>query len=169
MSILILVLIVKTFFIGYYQIPQNGMYPNLPAGSSLFANKRAYSSASSVKRGDIIIFVHEEDGTKYNYIWRVIGLPGERVEAIDGSLKINGEPAQRERLREADGKTIFREQIGGASYEIALMEPAAAAVPNASLTIPEDHFFVMGDNRFNAWDSRKFGPVPFKSIIGKKL
>lgn len=169
LALLLVVLIAKTFFIGYYKIPQNGMYPNLPAGSSLFANKRAYDGPSSVKRGDIVIFVREQDGRKYNYIWRVVGLPGDKVEAIEGSLKINGEPVQRERLRELDGKTIFREQIGEASYEIALGQSQSPQIPNASVTVPEAHFFVMGDNRFDAWDSRKFGPIPFNSIIGKKL
>jgi len=76
---------------------------------------------------------------------------------------------QRERLRELDGKTIFREQIGEASYEIALGQSQSPQIPNASVTVPEAHFFVMGDNRFDAWDSRKFGPIPFNSIIGKKL
>ncbi len=60
-------LVVKSIFIGYYVIPQNGMYPGLPAGSSIFAIKRAYSTASNVKRGDIIVFMHEENGQRYNY------------------------------------------------------------------------------------------------------
>ena len=101
LAILLIALGIKTFFVGYYRIPQNGMYPGLPAGSSLFTAKRAYSSVSSVKRGDIVIFVREENGRRYNYIWRVIALPGEKVEASDEALKINGQPVQRQRGRVA--------------------------------------------------------------------
>src|SRR5262250_1586573 len=67
-GILLVLLAVKTFFVGYYRIPQNGMYPTLPAGSVLFTLKRAYSDVSSVKRGDIIVFVREQNGQRYNYI-----------------------------------------------------------------------------------------------------
>lgn len=168
-AVLLAALAVKTFLIGYYRIPQNGMYPGLPAGSSLFTARRAYSSPANVKRGDIIVFVHERDGGQYNYIWRVVGLPGEKVEASGESLVINGQPVQREQVREADGKTVFREHIGNISYEVAFERSPEFRPPDVSLTIPADQFFVMGDNRYNAQDSRQIGPVPFRSIIGKKL
>ena len=166
---LLAILGIKTFFIGYYRIPQNGMYPGLPAGSSVFASLRAYSGAPNVKRGDIVVFVREENGQRYNYIWRVVALPGEKVEASGESLTINGQAVQRQRVREADGKTIFREQIGDVSYEVAFDPSPRTRPPDASVTVPLDHFFVMGDNRFGARDSRSFGPISFSSIIGKKL
>jgi len=168
-TVVLVLFIVKTFFIGYYRIPQNGMYPGLPAGSILFTAKRAYSDSSSVKRGDIIVFVREQNGQRYNFIWRVIGLPGEKVETSGESLIIDGQAVQREQIREADGKTVFREQIGDTSYEIAFDQSPTSQPPNVSVMIPADHFFVMGDNRLDARDSRYFGPVPFNSIIGKKL
>ena len=162
-------LAIKTFFIGYYQIPQNGMYPGLPAGSSLFTARRAYSGAPNVKRGDIVVFVREENGHRYNFIWRVVALPGEKVEASGESLTINGQPVQRQRVREADGKTIFREQIGDVAYEVAFEVSPRHRPPDTSVTVPPDHFFVMGDNRLDARDSRYFGPVPFSSIVGRRL
>ena len=157
------------FLIGYYRIPQNGMYPGLPAGSTLFALKRAYSNASSVKRGDVVVFVREENGQRYNYIWRVVALPGEKVQTSGEALTINGQSVQRQRLREADGKTVFREQIGSVGYEVAFDVSPRSEPPDSSVTVPADEFFVMGDNRFDARDSRYFGPIPFGSIIGKKL
>lgn len=166
---LLALVVAKTLFIGYFVIPQNGMYPGMPSGSILFTAKRAYSDASSVKRGDIVVFVREENGRPYNYIWRVVALPGEKVEASGKSLAINGRAVKRQRVREADGKTVFREQIGDISYEIAFDQSPSSKPPDVSLTIPADQFFVMGDNRFGARDSRYFGPVPFSSIIGKKL
>ena len=169
-AIVVLVLLaLKTFFIGYYRIPQNGMYPTLPAGSVLFTIKRSYSDISGVKRGDIIVFVREQNGRQYNYIWRVIGLPGDKVQTSDESLIINGQPAARHRLADADGKSIFREQLGNVPYQIAFDPSARERPPDVSLIVPRDHIFVMGDNRFNAFDSRRFGPIPFSSIIGKKL
>ena len=159
----------KVFLIDSYRIPQNGMYPGLTGGSRVFAAKRAYSGASSVKRGDIVVFVREEDGERYNYIWRVVGLPGERIETSGADLIINGQTVQRQRVREADGTTIFREQLGDIAYEIAFATSPRFHPPDLSVTVPPDQFFVMGDNRFNARDSRYFGPITFSSIIGKKL
>jgi signal peptidase I len=159
----------KTFFVGYYRIPQNGMYPTLPAGSVLFALKRAYPHASSVKRGDIIVFVREQNGQRYNYIWRVIGMPGDKVQTSGELLIINDQPVGHERVTEAGSKMIFREQIGDASYQVAFDPSTQDHPPDVSVIVPPDHLFVMGDNRFNAFDSRRFGPIPFSSIIGKKL
>ena len=168
-ALLVAVLIVKVLFVGRYRIPQNGMYPGLPAGSSLLTAKRAYSDPSSVKRGDIIVFVREENGQRYNYIWRVVGLPGEKIEASGESLIISGQKVQRQKIREADGRTVFREQIGDVSYEVAFDLSPSSQPPEVSITVPAGQFFVMGDNRFDARDSRYFGPVAFNSIIGKKL
>jgi signal peptidase I len=170
-SVLITVLVLfalKTFFVGYYRIPQNGMYPTLPAGSLLFTIRRPYSDISAVKRSEIIVFVREQNGQRYNYIWRVVGLPGDKVQTSGESLIINGQPAARKRLADADGKSLFRENVGNASYEIAFDPSALERPPDVSVTVPPDHVFVMGDNRFNAFDSRRFGPIPFSSIIGKK-
>lgn len=168
-AVLLALFAVKTFFIGFYHIPQNGMYPGLPAGSRLFAAKQAYSDASSVERGDIVVFLREENGQSYIYIWRVVALPGELVEASGEALTINGQPVRRQRVREADGSIIFREQIGSAAYEVAFNTSPRFTLPDTSITVPPDHFFVMGDNRLDASDSRSFGPISFSSIVGKKL
>lgn len=167
--IVVALYVIKTFFIGYYRIPQNGMYPGLPAGSRLLSVRRAYSSAAEVKRGDIVLFTHEEDGQKYLYIWRVVGLPGEKIEASGESLTINGQPVQQDHVRDADGKGIYREQNGAASYEVAFETSPQNPPPDCSVTVPPGQLFVMGDNRFDARDSRYFGPIPFASIIGRKL
>src|SRR5713226_3983590 len=90
-TVLFAILAIKTFFVGYYRIPQNGMYPGLPAGRRVFAARHSYADASSVKRGDIVVFIREENGQRYNYIWRVVALPGEKVEASGESLTINGQ------------------------------------------------------------------------------
>jgi signal peptidase I len=168
-AILLGLLTLKTFVIGYYRIPQNGMYPTLPAGSVLFTLKRAYPDVSRVKRGDIIVFVREQNGQRYNDIWRVIGLPGDKVQTSGESLIINGQPVGRERVIDAGGRAVFREHIANVSYEVAFDSSTQDRSPDVSVIVPADQLFVMGDNRFNAFDSRRFGPIPFSSVIGKKL
>jgi signal peptidase I len=167
--VLLALIFVKTYFIGFYHIPQNGMFPSLLPGDRLFTARRAYPDASSVKRGDIVVFVREENGLLYNYIWRVVALPGEKIEASGQALTINGQPVQRKRVREAGGSTVFQEQIGDATYEVAFDTSPRFIPPDTSITVPPDQFFVMGDNRFQAIDSRYFGTITFSSIIGKKL
>ena len=135
----------------------------------MFVWKRAYPDASQVKRGDVVVFRRQQNGAEYIYIWRVIGLPGDKVETSGETLTINGAATERQRLREVDGIMIYRETIDGVSYEIAVDPQAAERPPDTRVTIPPGHFFVMGDNRLNAVDSRAFGPIPFGSIIGKKL
>ena len=85
------------------------------------------------------------------------------------SLSINGQTVKRQRIREANGKTVFREQVGEVSYEVAFESSPRYTPPDISITVPPEQFLVMGDNRFDARDSRYFGSISFASIIAKKL
>jgi signal peptidase I len=169
LGVVIVLLIIKVVFIGYYQVPQNGMYPGLPAGSRLFVSKRTYSGPSDVQRGDVVVFVSNEGGKSYVYIWRVIGLPGDTILTSGESLIINGQTVARERAREEPGAIVYREQAGDVEFEIAFSRSPEHPPPEASMTVPAEHFFVMGDNRFDAVDSRYLGPIAFSAIIGRKL
>jgi signal peptidase I len=168
-GVLVVALVGRAFFLGYYRIPQNGMYPGLPAGHILFTAKRAYAVPSDVKRGDVVTFLREAGGNTYVFVGRVIGLQGDRVETRGDSLTVNGKSFERQRLREADGKVIYREEIGDESYEVAFDPSVNSVPPGTSVTVPPDHFFVMGDNRSESLDSRHYGPIAFQSIVGKKL
>jgi signal peptidase I len=169
LALLAALVVVKAFFINFYSIPQNGMYPGLPAGSVFFALQHPYAAPARVKRADIVVFTRDTDAGRYVYVWRVVGLPGDAIEAAGERLVINGQQIARERLREEQGLGIFREHVGEATYEVAISPQPRDLPPPASLTVPPDQFFVMGDNRFNAVDSRYFGPIPFDAIIGRKL
>jgi signal peptidase I len=162
-------LLVKILYLGDYVIPQNGMYPSLPSGSRLLTIKHPYAAPSEVKRGEIVVFTRDQDGGRYIFIWRVVGLPGDTIEAAGTSLVINGRPVVRDRIREEQGMVIFRERLDEASYEIAISQSPRELPPDASVIVPPDHFFVLGDNRLDALDSRYFGPIAFGAIIGRKL
>src|SRR5262245_30328846 len=97
-ALLSTLLVAKLLFLGDYVIPQIGMYPGLPSGSRLLTIKHPYAAPSEVKRGDIVVFTR--DSGRYIFIWRVIGLPGDTIEAAGESLVINGRPVVRDRIRE---------------------------------------------------------------------
>lgn len=152
-----------------FVIPQNGMYPGLPANSRLITLRKPYDAPADVQRGDIIVFTHAEDGRQTTYIWRVVGLPGDKIETSLRSVKVNGKelPLVKKRV---DGEfVIFRETNGSAQYEIAYEDNPRWLPPDIDVVVPRDHFFVLGDNRHQAGkDSRTIGTIPFQSIRGKK-
>ena len=169
----------------FYLIPQNGMYPNLPAGSWIIGRKHPYRQITDVVRGDVILFEREEAGQRLIYVGRVIGLPGDTVEAAGNRLLLNSREVNREELASnVDDKEFYEESLDGVAYTIAFEPYLPAKVgkpgipkPGAPLTIipitvieqvPADHLFIMGDNRRHTVDSRTFGPIPWTSIVGKK-
>jgi signal peptidase I len=168
--VLFAALLFVRFVVGwFFVIPQNGMYPGFPAGTRVFGLKRPYADISQVARGDIIIFQRDQDGGHYVYIWRVIGLPGETVEAEGDKLRIDGRESRRKLLRKEGPLAIYRESLGSAAYDIALGPGLPPEIPaRQSVLVPDGHLFVMGDNRQKAADSRIFGPIPFSSVIAKK-
>lgn len=163
------VFLLKTYVIHIYRIPQNGMFPSIKAGGLVLAKIHPYKSADEIKRGDVIVFADEGQSDQTFEIWRVVGLPGDAVLIMADSVSINGSPLPRERLRQQDNKIIFRESNGGAKYEVAYEEGSKIDQPPARLKVPANQVYVLGDNRFDAHDSRYFGPVKFATIIGKKL
>jgi signal peptidase I len=168
LSLFVIALVIgRLFFIDYSIVPQDGMYPGLSSGSLLLSWKRPYRSVSDVKRGDVVLFTRSENGVPSKFIWRVVGLPGDKIEMKEDSILLNGRPLNREKVRKDGTMNIYREE-NGQSYEVAYPEIVTGRVPPpASLMVPENSVFVLGDNRYNALDSRYLGPIPFNSIVGK--
>ena len=124
------------------RVDGHSMQPTLNSGEFVIVNKLAYKFGEA-DNGDVIVFHYPRDPDQ-EYIKRVIGLPGDHVQIKEGEVFINGEPID---------------------------EPYIAASPNyqSEWDIPDDSFFVLGDNRNNSSDSHNWGPVPEEYVIGKAL
>jgi signal peptidase I len=134
-----------------YKIPSGAMGPTLLVGDHLVADM-GYPAKDEPQRGDIIIFKFPPDPSK-DFIKRIIGLPGEQIEITDRKIYIDGK--------------LFDDKYG--HYETQSWGSSTGRCPYCSVTVPNDHYFVMGDNRDNSQDSRYWGFVPLKSIRGKAL
>ncbi len=155
-----------------FNVPTGAMDPTIPPGTLVFVDEFAYRSPDQVKRGDVIIFDITQDwmgGQPSVYVFRVMGIPGDdfKVDAI-GKVTIDGEPI-KERQR---GET--HSEFQGIWYDIFPMGGPASIPLNRfpkkgiiAGKIPEGNFFVMGDNRGNALDSRYWGFVPWEDVRGK--
>lgn len=137
------------FLFQPHQVRGSSMYPNLHDTDYLLTDKISYR-LSPPKRGDIVIFVAPKN-EEYDYIKRVIGLPGESVSITeDYRVKVNNEILSEPYLP-SDFKTF-----GGTFLEAG-----------RTINVPQDEYFVLGDNRNHSSDSREWGFVPRKNIIGK--
>jgi signal peptidase I len=158
-----------TFRLRYapYVIPQNGMYPGLPAQSRFYARKHPYARVEDVQRGDIIVFRQQRPDGTYDFVWRVVALPGDRIAIRDDRVYLNGQALQRHPGPDDGEMRFYEETAGTQTYRIALPIRPAQAADLAETTVPPGHVFVLGDNRHDAADSRTNGPVPFDSITAR--
>lgn len=156
---------VRQFFEIMY-IPQNGLYPNLPADSKVLLDLRAYTVPEDVSRGELIVFRTKYQGRDIDFVWRVVGLPGEAVSVEDGRVVIGQQAAEWEPVREDGDCQIWQESYADAAYQIAEC-PDKDSAPSVDVVLAEDEFFVLGDNRYHSVDSRYLGPIPFEKIRGR--
>lgn len=139
--------IVYLFLFQPHQVRGNSMFPNFHDGDYLLTDKISYH-LSDPKRDDVVIFTapRNED---YDYIKRIVALPGETIRLEEEGLLINSNPLEQPYLNE---ETTF----GGSFLEIG-----------EEAIVPQDNYFVLGDNRNHSSDSRDWGFVPKDNIIGK--
>jgi signal peptidase I len=192
----LIALVVRTFAIEPFNIPSGSMIPTLLVGDYLFVSKYSYGYthysfpyspplfsgrvwASQPKRGDVVVFRLPKDDT-IDYIKRVIGLPGDKIQMINGVLNINGQPIKREHIADfidtdENGRTRhirrWKETLpNGVSYTTLDLMDNGYYDNTDVYTVPPGHYFMMGDNRDNSTDSRvqsAVGYVPFENIIGR--
>ena len=163
----ILALFIRTFVVQAFKIPTGSMEPNLLVGDHLLVNKfvfaptataleRAILPIRDVVRGDVIVFKFPEEPER-DFIKRVIGLPGEVIEVRNRHVLINGKP-----IEEPYAHYLFPvsdDEAGG-------FDVRARYGP---VTVPADHYFMMGDNRDNSQDSRYWGFLPAHYVKGRAL
>jgi signal peptidase I len=193
---LLIALVIRTLLFQPFNIPSGSLVPTLLIGDYLFVSKYTYGYskhsipfspplfegriwAAEPKRGDIAVFKLPSDNST-DYIKRVIGLPGDRIQMIDGILHINNQPVKRERVADyvtsdAWGRSTavpqYRETLpNGVSHFIIEREGDTGTFDNTPIfAVPQGHFFMMGDNRDNSLDSRdrSVGHVPFANFVGR--
>lgn len=191
----LIALFVRTIFAEPFSIPSGSMIPTLLVGDYLFVSKMSYGYSKhsmplsiplikgrifyeEPKRGDVIVFKMPSDN-RTDYIKRLIGLPGDKIQVKEGRLFINGNMVERRDeseyvMRDPSGKALrfkkFTEVLPeGTSHLIIEASDDASFDNTEEFTVPEDHFFMMGDNRDNSLDSRsiKVGFVPKVNLVGK--
>ena len=182
----LIVFSIRSSLADWNDVPTGSMKPTILEGDRIFINKLAYdlkvpfttwhvAEWSNPQRGDIVVFFSPQDGTRL--VKRVIGLPGDLIELRNEHLVVNGEPVEYGPLgAESSGQLaeVEREQSSFATEQLpghthAVMEiPRVPAKRNfGPMTVPAGQYFMMGDNRDNSFDSRYFGPVDRKRILGR--
>src|SRR5699024_356387 len=144
--------IIRMFLFTPIVVDGESMIPTLGDGDKMIVNKIGYTIGKQ-DRCDIIVFHAPE---QKDYIKRVIGLPGDEVKYEDDVLYINGEPYEEPYL------DPLKEQ----ATDMPLTEDFTLEGKIGEVTVPENHVFVLGDNRRRSKDSRHIGPVPMEEIIG---
>lgn len=186
---------IRTVAFEPFNIPSGSMIPTLLVGDYLFVSKYSYGYSrhsmpfspnlfsgriwgTMPQRGDVAVFKLPRD-TRQDYIKRIIGLPGDRLQVRGGVLHVNGQPVRLERLGpyvvEGDGPRItvrlLREFLPGGHSHLIIEQSDDAPLDNTpEFTVPEGHVFAMGDNRDNSLDSRvpsAVGMIPWENLVGR--
>lgn len=188
--VLIFVLVVRTFVFEPFRIPSSSMMPTLLTGDFIYVNKFAYGLKMPVlhdtlievghpKRGDIIVFRFPGDQS-VDYIKRVVGLPGDKIhyDTRKKELYINGKLVEQELIgpyeglmdKEGDIGLIKKlEQLGDKKHMMFTQNYHSGPTKYLDVVVPEGKYFALGDNRDNSADSRDWGFVPERNLVGRAV
>jgi signal peptidase I len=168
----ILALFIRTFVVQAFKIPTGSMEENLLIGDHLLVNKfvfapsatgveRALLPVGTIKRNDVLVFKYPEEPDR-DFIKRVIGLPGETVELRAKKVYIDGKPLDEPYVH-------FLRPLSAGASEFTEVTSFDVRERYGPVTVPQNQYFVMGDNRDNSQDSRYWGFLPRELIKGKAL
>lgn len=183
--VILIVLLLRSFLVEPFRIPSGSMIPTLWIGDFILVNKFAYGIRLPVvdmkiidigepKRGDVVVFRYPDDPST-DYIKRVVGLPGDRITYHSKTLFINGQPAPQQPAgpyTEVDTgiplpAKLQMESVDGVEHKMVVHPDYFGRLDAGDWRVPEGSYFVMGDNRDNSNDSRAWGFVPEKNLVGK--
>jgi signal peptidase I len=193
--VILLVFVIRSFIAEPFKIPSGSMNPTLLAGDYILVNKFSYGlrvpvlnsvflNTGKPKHGDVMVF-HFPPNPKIDYIKRVVGLAGDRIQYENKQLTINGKVMETVALAGSDyavqDDSIIRaeqlqEQLFDVKHNILIHDIPNRYSPNSigdkflngeTIVVPEGHYFVMGDNRDNSSDGRVWGFVPDENLVGK--
>ena len=188
-------LLIRSFIFEPFNIPSGSMKPNLLVGDFIFVSKFSYGYSkhslpfsiplipekifsNTPERGDVVVFKTPENN-RTDYIKRVIGLPGDKIEIKNGIIFINGSEILRKKLNDfidTDKKAnntrvrMYNEYFFNKEIKVLDITDNGIADNTQLFNVPENHFFVMGDNRDNSQDSRfisTVGFIPYDNLVGK--
>ena len=188
-------LLIRSFIFEPFNIPSGSMKPNLLVGDFIFVSKYSYGFSkhslpfsiplipgkifsNTPERGDIVVFKTPENN-RTDYIKRVIGLPGDKIQIKNGIIFINGSEILRKKLndfidtdKQSSNKRVrmYNEYFFNKEVNILDITDNGIADNTQLFNVPENHFFVMGDNRDNSQDSRfisTVGFIPYENLVGK--
>jgi signal peptidase I len=178
---LLLLVFVTTTLVQSFVIPTPSMEDTLMIGDHVLVDKLAYAPSGAfskyllpyapVQRGDIVVFRYPED-IQQTFVKRVIGLPGDRIRIETKQVFLNGQPVKEKyKFHKAAGFDAYRDTfpIPGYSSMRGGQEMLDRHIKNDEIVVPDNCYFVMGDNRDHSLDSRFWGFVPRGNIIGKPL
>ncbi|ESZ36583.1 MULTISPECIES: signal peptidase I [unclassified Mesorhizobium] len=191
---LLLAMVIRTLLFQPFSIPSGSMRPTLLEGDYLFVTKWSYGFSryslpfgpdifsgriwgSDPKRGDVVVFKFPPDPS-LDYIKRVVGLPGDKIQMKDGQLFINGQGVPRVKTGQIQNLDItevpepvdvYRETLpNGVSYDTLDLTPNSITDNTREFVVPPGNYFMMGDNRDNSSDSRlSVGYVPAENLVGR--
>ena len=189
---LIIAIIIRSFIFQPFYIPSSSMEPTLLIGDRIFVSKYTYGFSKhsfpfspnifnerifykKPEQGDLVVFKTPADN-RTDYIKRLIGLPGDEIQFIEGDIFINNKKILRKKINTNNlvrcGKFSFKvnayeEILPNGAKHIAVYNEAGTLQNTKKFKVPENHFFLLGDNRDCSKDSRYLGSVSFVNLVGK--
>lgn len=171
-----LMVVFRSSFADWNDVPTTSMDPSIKAGDRILVNKLAYDlklpligtavwRLGEPQRGDIVVF--DSEAADLRLIKRVVGLPGDTIALRGNRLRINGVELHYQSIDDDGDGALAVETLGALRHYVRWTNDRHRLVSFGPVTIPEDHYLMMGDNRDNSADSRVYGLVPRRELVGR--
>lgn len=174
---IVLMMLFRSAIADWNDVPSGSMEPTILVGDRIFVNKLAYDvrvplthislyRLADPQRGDIVIF--DSRAADKRLVKRVIGVPGDIVEMRAGRIVVNGTPAEYSDIKLEDHALITLEGTGTEAHTVRFDQTRPRHADSfGPVQVPDEHYLVLGDNRYNSADSRFYGFVPRQEIVGR--